>query len=148
MLLTLVFHFPTLWYTLQRRQSVVKRGVGGRGHVSLSHTHTPTQIFQNALGIDRWYKQPCRPSCPYSAACASTSQVSTFSSIASQPWKRRNKECLPQGVQTIDRSVIITNFLVVNEGILLLVQWTGQMARLIWGWNSFQSSRACLQSFH
>ena len=33
----------------------------------------PTQIFQNAIGIDRWYKQPCRPSCPYSAACASTS---------------------------------------------------------------------------
>ena len=66
--------FPTLSYTLQRQQSVVKRGVGGGGdHVPLSHTHTPTQIFQNALGIDRWYKQPCRPSCPYSAACASTS---------------------------------------------------------------------------
>ena len=63
--------FPTLSYTLQRQESVVKRGVGG--HVPLSHTHIPTQIFQNALGIDRWYKQPCRPSCPYSAACASAS---------------------------------------------------------------------------
>ena len=46
--------FPNLSYTLQRQQSVVKRGVGGGrgGHVPLSHMHTPTQIFQNALGID------------------------------------------------------------------------------------------------
>ena len=46
--------FPNLSYTSQRQQSVVKRGVGvGRGgHVPLSHMHTPTQIFQNALGID------------------------------------------------------------------------------------------------
>jgi len=64
---------PTVSYTLQRWQSVVKRGVGWGDHVPLSHMHTPTQIFQNALGIDRWYKQPCRPSCPYSATCASTS---------------------------------------------------------------------------
>ena len=72
--------FPTLSYTLQRQQSVVKRGVGGGGimfhsaiRIPLLKSSCPTQIFQNALGIDRWYKQPCRPSCPYSAACASTS---------------------------------------------------------------------------
>ena len=36
--------FPTLSYTLQRQQSVVKRGVGGGGdHVPLSHTHTRTK---------------------------------------------------------------------------------------------------------
>ena len=44
--------FPNLSYTLQRQQSVVKRGGGGGVNFPLSHMHTPTQIFQNALGID------------------------------------------------------------------------------------------------
>ena len=51
--------------------------VGGGGGGVMVHSAisipAPTQIFQNAIGIDRWYKQPCRPSCPYSTACASTS---------------------------------------------------------------------------
>ena len=64
--------FLTPSYTSQRRQSVVTLGGGGGDHLPLSLANTPTQIFQRALGIDRWYKQPCRPSCPYSAACALT----------------------------------------------------------------------------
>ena len=36
-------------------------GGEGRGtHLSLSHTHTPTQIFfSNALCVARWHKQTC-----------------------------------------------------------------------------------------
>ena len=30
---------------------------GGGGHLPLSHMHTPTQIFQNALCIILWHKQ-------------------------------------------------------------------------------------------
>ena len=30
---------------------------GGGGHLPPSHTHTPTQIFQNALWVVRWQKQ-------------------------------------------------------------------------------------------
>ena len=32
-------------------------GGGGGGHLSRSHAHTPTQIFQNALCVVRWHKQ-------------------------------------------------------------------------------------------
>ena len=40
----------------QRRRSVLKRGGGGGGrsvHLPVSHTHIPTQIFQNALCVVR-----------------------------------------------------------------------------------------------
>ena len=44
-------------YLLQgkRRGSVLKRGVGA--HLPISHTHTPTEIFQTALCVVRWHKQ-------------------------------------------------------------------------------------------
>ena len=44
----------------QRRRSVLKReveGGGGGAHLPISHTHTPTQIFQTALCVVRWHKQ-------------------------------------------------------------------------------------------
>ena len=41
----------------QRRRSVLKRGGGGGASFPMSHTHTPTQIFQTALCVVRWHKQ-------------------------------------------------------------------------------------------
>ena len=38
----------------QRRRSVLKRE---GAHLLLSHTHTPIQIFRNALCVVRWHKQ-------------------------------------------------------------------------------------------
>ena len=32
-------------------------GGGGGGHLPLSHTHTSTQIFQNALSVVCWHQQ-------------------------------------------------------------------------------------------
>ena len=40
-------------WIFQRRQSILKCGA----HLPLSHVHSPTQIFQNALCIVRWQKQ-------------------------------------------------------------------------------------------
>ena len=55
-------------WIFQMRQSVLKYegepggggvgvGFGGGGHLPLSHMHTPTQIFQNALCIVLWHRQ-------------------------------------------------------------------------------------------
>ena len=44
-------------WIFQMRQSVLKYGGGGGGHLPLSHMHTPTQIFQDALCIVLWHKQ-------------------------------------------------------------------------------------------
>ena len=62
-LLAIVFSILAFWrvlavfskHSFQRRRSISKRG--GGAHLSLSHAHTLTQIFQNALCIVPWHKQ-------------------------------------------------------------------------------------------
>ena len=44
-------------WIFQMRQSVLKCEGEGGGHLPLSHMHTPTQIFQNALCIVLWHRQ-------------------------------------------------------------------------------------------
>ena len=45
---------------LQRQRRVLKLRGGGGGHLPPSHTHTPTQIFQNALELFVGRSKPVR----------------------------------------------------------------------------------------